>query len=164
MNKLIMVLGAPNDDNGQLSPIAIDRLYRAFDLATCYSTAKIICTGGKGEHFNNTSKPHYYYAQEFLILKGIPKERFLKGIASTNTVQDFSMSKSFLEKYNPDLLIIITSEFHIERVKLIAEKIIPKIKKFYASVASSLTEEELKPLKEHEKNAVYFLKEHGIQY
>jgi uncharacterized SAM-binding protein YcdF (DUF218 family) len=61
-------------------------------------------------------------------------------------------------------LIIITSEFHIERVKLIAEKIIPKIKKFYASVASSLTEEELKPLKEHEKNAVYFLKEHGIKY
>ena len=61
MNKLIMVLGAPNDDNGQLSPIAIDRLYRAYDLATCYSTAKIICTGGKGEHFNNTTKPHYYY-------------------------------------------------------------------------------------------------------
>jgi hypothetical protein len=27
-----------------------------------------------------------------------------------------------------------------------------------------LTEEELKPLKELEKNAVYFLKEHGIKY
>jgi len=159
-----MVLGAPNDENGLLSAIAFDRLYRAYDLASTNESAKILCTGGIGDDFNNSEKPHFFYAKRFLILKGINPNSFLEGIPSTNTVQDFSLSKDVIEEINPDLLIIISSEFHIERVKIIADSIIPSINKFFVSVASSLTDQELKPLIEHEKNEIYFLKVHGINY
>lgn len=164
MNAIIMVLGSPNDNNGNLSTFAFDRLYRTYDLAESNETSKILCTGGIGEHFNKTNKPHFYYAQEFLKLKGIDPSRFLPGISSKNTVEDFSLSKSLIEEIKPDLLIIITSEFHMERVKILAEAIIPDLTKFYVSVDTSLTTLEMKPLIEHEKNAIIFLKENGIKY
>ncbi len=164
MKTIIMVLGAPNDEYGHLSAIALDRLYRAYDLSMSNSEARILCTGGQGDHFNITDKPHHYYAKNFLNLKGVAPERFLPGTESRNTIEDFSLSKQTIEEYNPDLLIIITSEFHIKRVQMISEAIIPDINKFFVSVASSLTDAELKPLVEHERNALYFLKEHGINF
>ena len=63
MKTIIMVLGAPNDEYGHLSAIALDRLYRAYDLAINNESAWILCTGGQGDHFNITDKPHTYYAQ-----------------------------------------------------------------------------------------------------
>ena len=124
----------------------------------------ILCTGGQGDHFNITDKPHTYYAQNFLSLKGINPDRFLPGIPSKNTIEDFTLSKNTIEEINPDLLIIITSEFHMERVQLISETLIPSLNKFFVSVASSLMDSELKPLIEHEKIAVNFLKENGVKY
>ncbi|WP_313191239.1 YdcF family protein [Sphingobacterium sp.] len=164
MKTIIMVLGAPNDEYGHLSAIALDRLYRAYDLAINNDSALILCTGGQGDHFNITDKPHTYYAQNFLSLKGINPARFLPGIPSKNTIEDFSLSRKAVEEIKPDLLIIITSEFHMERVQLISETLIPSINKFFVSVASSLMDSELKPLIEHEKIAVNFLKENGVKY
>ncbi|WP_313514099.1 YdcF family protein [Sphingobacterium sp.] len=164
MKTIIMVLGAPNDEYGHLSAIALDRLYRAYDLAINNDSALILCTGGQGDHFNITDKPHTYYAQNFLSLKGINPARFLPGIPSKNTIEDFSLSRKAIEEIKPDLLIIITSEFHMERVQLISETLIPSINKFFVSVASSLMDSELKPLIEHEKIAVNFLKENGVKY
>ncbi len=164
MKTIIMVLGAPNDEYGHLSAVALDRLYRAYDLAINNESALILCTGGQGDHFNITDKPHTYYAQNFLSLKGINPNRFLPGIPSKNTIEDFSLSKETLEEINPDLLIIITSEFHMERVQLISETIVPSINKFFVSVSSSLLDSELRPLMEHEKIAVQFLKENGVDY
>lgn len=164
MKTILMVLGSPNDENGVLLSLAFDRLYRTYDLAISNENSKILCTGGIAEHFNKTNKPHYDYAQEFLTLKGIKPNRFLPGTPSKNTVQDFSLSIPVIQEFNPDLLTIITSDFHIERVQIIAEAILPQINKFYVSVNNSLSYEELRPLLEHEKNAVLFLKENGVSF
>ncbi|ULT24474.1 YdcF family protein [Sphingobacterium sp. E70] len=80
MNNIIIVLGAPNDARGNLSQIAQDRLNCAYNLYQANGSFRIVCTGGFGAHFNPTEKPHYFYAQKFLIEKGIPDHAIATGV------------------------------------------------------------------------------------
>ncbi len=164
MKTVIMVLGAPNDEYGNLSAIALDRLYLAYELAINNEKSLLLCTGGNGDHFNKTEKPHYYFAERFLQMKGIDKGRFLNGIPSRNTIEDFTLSMPTVQAINPDLLVIVTSKFHMGRVRYIAEKVFGSINKFYVSSTSSLTETELKPLIDHENQALQAIKEKGLNF
>ena len=75
-----------------------------------------LCTGGYGQHFNTTNRPHAYYAKQALIKKGVREEDFLPFILSTNTYEDFKISKEIIEKELPDMLIVITSDFQSEEL------------------------------------------------
>ncbi|MGJ1205203.1 YdcF family protein [Sphingobacterium lactis] len=160
MSTIIMVLGAPNDEYGNLSPIALDRLYKAYELADENETAQVLCTGGNGEHFNTTNRPHFYYAENFLKMKGIAPERFLPGIPSRNTMEDFCLAKASLEKIDPTVLILVTSDFHMERAKILCNKHLPTLRKLFIPAISSLNEAEMETLLAHERNALRFLRNH----
>lgn len=154
MNHLILVLGAPNDENGKLSQIALDRLSCACSLYKYNKNARILCTGGFGEHFNKSPQPHAYHAKCFLVSKGVRECDFLEYSSSSNTVEDFRKSKSVIENEHPDTLLIVTSDFHVERVKILHNLIIGYPATLFIPARSSLTEIELAPLIDHEKKAI----------
>lgn len=163
MKKLVLILGAPNDDKGNLSRIALDRLNCAFDFYRCNDEVTILCTGGFGKHFNTTDKPHASYAISYLINKGIPEIDFLDPVLSSNTVDDFRLVKDPILSYDPSLLVVITSDFHMQRVKLLQKIIIDFAAVIFVPAKSSLPEDELVFLIEHEEKAIEELKRNNYQ-
>lgn len=158
MMKLILVLGSPNDNNGILSLTALDRNNCALNIYLSNDNIKLLCTGGFGEHFNKTKLPHAQYAKDYLISKGVDENDFLPLVLSSNTYEDMEMVKPIIEKTAPDLLIVITSDFHMERVKILYEQLLNYPKVLFIEAASTLSNEELKPLILHEKCVVRKLK------
>ncbi|MFR5659330.1 MAG: YdcF family protein [Butyricimonas faecihominis] len=98
MKQIVLTLGAPNDEQGNLSPMAVDRLECALGLYLYNDDVKILCTGGFGESFNTTNHPHAYYSKRFLIERGVRESDFLEFALTTNTVEDFRMSKPIIER------------------------------------------------------------------
>lgn len=154
MRHIILILGAPNDQDGNLGQTAKDRLDCAFDIYHANENSLILCTGGFGSHFNTSANPHAYYAKNYLISKGVAKEAFLESPLSSNTVDDFRMTKSIILKINPTILFVITSDFHIKRAKILHDIIISFPRIAFIPARSSLSEKELEKLVLHEKIAI----------
>lgn len=151
MKHLIMVLGSPNDNSGNLSRIALDRLNCVLDLYKNEKNARILCTGGFGEHFNATDTAHAVYARTYLIRNGVKESDFLPDILSSNTVDDFRMSMEIISENKPETLTVVTSDYHMERVQLLHHLIMNYPSTRFVSAKSSLSPEELAPLIAHEK-------------
>ena len=156
MKQIVLTLGAPNDEQGNLSPMAVDRLECTLGLYLHNNDVKILCTGGFGESFNTTNHPHAYYSKRFLIERGVKESDFLEFALTTNTVEDF-------ERERPDLLLIVTSDFHMERVKLLHGLILNYPHTVFIPAKSSLSGEELAPLVLHEKFAVKSLRDRDFK-
>ena len=77
MKYIILLLGAPNDEQGRLSQMAQDRIDCAYNLYANNEHMTFLCTGGYGQHFNTTNRPHAYYAKQALIKKGVKKIFYL---------------------------------------------------------------------------------------
>jgi len=78
MKKLaIVVLGSPNDSAGNLSTMGIERCQQALIEYARNPGAKILPTGGWGEHFNTTDHPHGFYVGKYLAAHGVPEGQFL---------------------------------------------------------------------------------------
>lgn len=138
-HNVLIVLGSPNSSTGVLSDISKSRLN--FCLKHYSNNNKIICTGGWGKHFNTTNKPHAYYAKTYLIKHGVSKHYFLDDALSSNTVDDAVKIKPIIEKLNINYLTIITSDYHLDRVKLIFNDILKPFKLKFIGVKSSLDKE-----------------------
>ena len=151
MKQIVLTLGAPNDEQGNLSPMAVDRLECTLGLYLHNDGVKILCTGGFGESFNTTNHPHAYYSKRFLIERGVRESDFLEFALTTNTVE------------RPDLLFIVTSDFHMERVKLLHGLILNYPHVVFIPAKSSLSGEELAPLVLHEKLAVKSLRDRDFK-
>lgn len=119
MDGAIVILGAPNDDQGTLSQIAISRCDIALTEWNKHSALKLICTGGIGEHFNTTSTAHAYYLKQYLMNKGVPETSFLALVESRFTFEDALLSKSVIDDNGITSVILVTSEFHLPRAKLV---------------------------------------------
>lgn len=159
MKYIIMLLGSPNDETGKLSQIAMNRIECAYNLYANNEHMFFLCTGGFGEHFNITNQPHASYAQSTLIEKGVREEDFLPFTLSSNTYEDFLLSKDVIEKEAPDMLIVVTSDFHIDRARILQSRIINYPHVIFIPAQSTLSDEELRPLIQHEQNALRKLKE-----
>lgn len=158
MNTILLLLGSPNNERGELSQIAIERINCAYNIYKSNNNIKLLCTGGFGEHFNKTSFPHAHYAQNALIEKGVLQNDFLPFVLSSNTYEDFEMAKPTIENNAPDLLIVVTSDFHMERAILLHKKLIDYPRTIFLPAKSSLCKSLLLPLIKHEKNAIKQLK------
>ena len=87
-----------------------------------HPTWKIILTGGFGEHFNRSEKSHTYYLQKYLIERGIAPEIIIDSVMSTNTLEDASLTKPIIVKYNVDDVLVVSSDFHYDRARYIFER------------------------------------------
>ena len=154
MSCAIVVLGSPNDENGNLLPIAISRCEKAFSEYVRMGKCRILCTGGFGEHFNLTTLPHGQYVQNYLIDKGVPPSSFLEIALSSFTLEDATLSEPILVKNFITHIVLVTSEFHMERAKLVFNHALPDFEFSYAEAETLVSEVEHQRLKEHEIKAI----------
>ena len=158
MNGLIIILGSPNDDKGNLSTIALERCSRAIKEYQAHKSYKILITGGFGEHFNRTDKPHAFYIKKHLVSENIPAKAIIEFVESANTVEDVRMSKFVINKYNPENIIIVTSDYHHDRVKWLFERELPDRKITISCSKTELPNEKLDTIKAHEAKALQQMK------
>jgi len=162
--QIILLLGSPNSDLGVLSEMAKSR------VKVCVSLYKremgIVLTGGFGAHFNTTQRPHSFYLEEMLIKNGIPKTAILGLVESRNSVEDATLSKWIIEKFRPEEIIIVTSDYHEQRARIIFEAVYAPFSNLSFVMASSenVDPEILKPLLVHEQMAVKDLLENGVRF
>ena len=161
--EVIVVLGSPNFPDGTLGPIALDRLQGCLSIFNSQKH-KILCTGGFGAHFNTSPVAHANYLKDFLIQKGVPSTAFLPLALSSNTVEDAVMSKSILMEVEYKDLIIITSDYHVARVKFIFTEILKDFNLNFKAVTHHSIDDVLEPLIQHEKVAMDQLISNGLYY
>ena len=111
MKGIITVLGSPNDNSGKLYSIAIERCNEAIKMYKSNPGWKIVLTGGFGQHFNTTDKPHAFYLNEYLVEHGIPESDILEFVESSNTLEDASLLKPIIFRYE------IAAEHHSRKEK-----------------------------------------------
>ena len=162
VTEILIVLGAPNSVSGKLSIISKSRLDCCVKL---FSPGKLVlCTGGWGEQFNTSKEAHATYAKRYLIQKGIPKDSFLDFALSENTVDDAVKVKEIISHFDKVKLDIITSDYHVKRVKIIFDEILSQYDISFTGATSPLTASELKPIIEHEQKAISLILKNGLYY
>lgn len=161
-SEVLIVLGGTNSPTGQLSDISITRLN--YCISNFKKGNRILCTGGWGELFNKATSAHATYAKQYLIKNGLLEESFLDLALSSNTVEDAVKVKSIIAKLKNSKLTVITSDFHLNRVKLIFNEILKNHKITYVGVASNLDLEKYNKLLLHEENAINSILQNGLYY
>lgn len=158
MDELIVILGAPNDDQGRLSQMAQERLAKGAALYRRNPGSKILLTGGFGDHFNRTGMPHAHYARQALLRQGIPEGAFVEFALSRHTVEDGLLTKTLVARYGVERLIVVTSDFHLARAKFIFDRLFPNCQLRYAAAPSQAEPGEMSRLQQHEVQALARLK------
>ena len=151
---VIVVLGSPNDAEGNLLSIALERCSQALVEFKKHPEYAILPTGGWGEHFNTTDKPHAYYLKQELLGQGIPERAFLPFAESSNTIEDASLSRLILDAYPDAELIVVTSDFHAARARFLFTREFPDWRITISESATFLPPDVLNRLRNHEKKAL----------
>jgi len=162
MNGIIIILGSPNDEHGNLSDIAIGRLNQGLGEYRRRPGYKILCTGGFGKHFNTTDKPHAAYAINYLLQSGLRETDFLEIVESRNTAEDAVLAKPIIEKHGVKSLVIVSSDFHMKRVKHIFKKVFQGFDLIFCGAKSNFSEQRHRVLKDHEEREMKKIKKTGI--
>lgn len=168
MKGMVIILGSLNDSRGNLSDIAIGRNTRGIEEYRSHQGYKIMVTGGFGSHFNRTDQPHAFYAKKFLLKKGIPKEDIVEFAKSHDTIQDALLSKKIVDKYQVKKIIVVSSDFHLKRVRYIFKKVFSDCylngHLRFSEATTDCGEKEKEALDAHEKGALEKMKRKGIPH
>lgn len=159
---VLVVLGSPNSPDGVLSDISKSRLDFCLNLYT--KGDFVLCTGGWGDHFNTSKNPHAEYCKAYLTKNDILESAFLDFALSSNTVDDAIKVKPIVESIKHPQLKIITSDYHLERVKLIFNEILKPFELEFFGVKSNLPDSVYNKLVTHEKKAVKSILANGLYY
>ncbi|TBH73662.1 YdcF family protein [Aquirufa nivalisilvae] len=161
--EVLIILGSPNLPNGQLGPIAMDRVNYCWELFQIQARP-ILCTGGFGAHFNTSPWAHAALLKQELASRGVADNYFLPLALSSNTVDDAVKSKLVIENYSIQSLNILTSQYHVPRVKLIFDEVLPSYSKKYYGVEHQSFIPELDQLIAHEAHALAEIKKNGLYF
>ena len=155
---IVIVLGYKNHPDGTLHPISQQRARKAFEVTQeCTSQqtpVKLLCTGGFGRHFNQNINSHGLLVQKYLEKMGLKKQLFLPIIASQNTYEDGKLCAEQLSNESVNELILVTSDFHIQRGFLWLNHFCPQLSITCAPAKTKTNDIELKKLLAHEKQAI----------
>ncbi len=124
MNNMV-ILGCGLEENGDPSQMMKNRLDAALEYIAENDIETIIVSGGKGsdEKFAESS-----VMKKYLVANGIKSDKIIEENKSTSTFENLSFTKELLEKIQQNeneeySLIIVTSDFHMFRSKLIANEL-----------------------------------------
>lgn len=160
LSNVIIILGAPNDKQGNLSKMAKARADKAIELNNQIDNAKLILTGGFGK-FNESLDPHYLHVQKYLLENKISKNSILGMLPSSHTVEDAFLSMILLKKYSVGKIHIVTSEFHGRRAHLIFEHFFPPCKLNIVTTANGETRLQINRRILHEKKQIQTIENQG---
>jgi uncharacterized SAM-binding protein YcdF (DUF218 family) len=116
---IIVVLGAPNDDQGRLLAAAEGRALTALREHRRHPAFPLLLTGGFGPHFNRTAQPHCAYVAAFLEAQGVPPSAIVGKLVTSNTYEDALQAAAFLAGQDGLELRVVTSDFHAARARLL---------------------------------------------
>ena len=160
---MIVVLGSPNSEDGQLTSVGKERCELALAEFTRRSGWKILLTGGYGAHFNTTDQPHAAYLKQYLVSRGVPSQAIVEFAESGNTLQDASLSKPIVLKYGVPVIVVVTSDYHVDRALYIFEREFAGTEVRIEFSASQTNEEacefDLETQKKHEQEALAKMRE-----
>jgi uncharacterized SAM-binding protein YcdF (DUF218 family) len=155
---IIILLGAPNDAAGKLSSLAVERCEQALLEYRANPGYAILPTGGFGEHFNRATQPHAFYTRCYLLEHSVPEQDILEPVYSSFTKEDASLSKPVVVSYGVRNVVVVTSDFHIARTKLIFGREFSGFQLSYRASQTMLSKRELDLLIQHERNALAAMK------
>ncbi len=158
---ILVVLGAPNDAGGQLSPIALSRAQLALDEYRKRPGCKVVLTGGFGEAFNVTDQPHAHYVSEYLTGAGVTSADILEFAEGSNTVEDAVLARRVLRHLTDRRLCVITSDFHARRAALIFKHVFPGYELVVMGAVAVLPPEEQARRERHEVEALRTIQQQG---
>ena len=150
---VVLVLGAQNDVDGNLSEMAIERATGALREYQKRPGAKVMVTSTYG-HFNQADLPHAHYMAQCLLRQGVPKDDLLPFVESVNTVQEAVYGKRILAEMPMRSLCIVTSCVHVTRARLVFEHFFSPDLLEIVGVPNGVSEEELLRYQAHEKEAI----------
>lgn len=113
----VIVLGAQMKSNGPSRALQY-RLDAAIDYLNNNPASRVIVSGGQGADEPVSEAQGMY---DYLVEKGIEKERIIKEDQSKNTFQNLVFSAEFLNK-EKDSAAVVSNNFHVFRAVKIAEK------------------------------------------
>lgn len=119
---VIIVLGYGATEKMKLNQVLKSRLDLAIDLYKLGLAPKIIMSGG----FTNliVDRSEADCMKSYAIREGVKDEDIIKEESSRDTSTNiYLIKKEILEPKNWNRVLVVTSDFHMRRVKLIAKKI-----------------------------------------
>ena len=123
--RAIVILSHHMDQDGKLSYESVCRANLAIDTFLAKTNTELILTIGWA-YREDTDKPIGLSVKEYLLSKGIEDKSIKIDINSRDTVGDAIFSKiNFVDIFNIDSLIVVTSDYHVTRARHIFETIIP---------------------------------------
>jgi uncharacterized SAM-binding protein YcdF (DUF218 family) len=160
---LVIVLGAQNDDQGRLSPMALARVGGALDLYRRRPGCKLLVTGGYG-HFNPAPRPHAHYLTAYLIQQGVDPDDILAQIESAHTVEDAALAHQFLRETTRSHLrsiAVVTSEVHVPRARLVFEHFFSPAQLAFIGTPDAVSPKRLRMLQAHEAEQIARIRMQG---
>ncbi|MEA5256757.1 YdcF family protein [Arcicella aquatica] len=154
MNGLLIIMADANTYDGNLSPIAIDRVLGASKFLKNNPEFYVLCTGGFGSHFNTSEYPHAQHLQNFLLEEGIAHDRFIEFSLGETAIEDIQLCHRIINRYEPDMVAVITSDYQVERIRFTFQKYSDYQFFFFLEVKSNLYEEEMERLVRLEQQAL----------
>ncbi len=151
---VIVVLGSPNDEHGNLSSMARERLTLAAESYFRRPESHMLLTGGFGAHFNASPRPHAEHARSFLVALGVPESTFADFALSNNTIEDALLALPIVEDLCARRLLVVTSGFHVPRARYLFGRVFPDLEIGYAAASHAADASVLDGLIEHEERAL----------
>jgi hypothetical protein len=172
INSIFVLAGGLNKE-GLCHKFVIDRLDTAYKIYKTYPR-KIFCIGGGSYHTPPIINGAHYVIHEstscaeYLIKTGVSPNDIYKECASYDTIANgvFSFT-NFIIPLNLTNIILITSEFHMERTKIIFDWMKEVFKcdihiSYISTPNTNLDKTVLEIRKEREKNSINNLKQYLI--
>ena len=102
--------------------------------------ARLIATGGFAPTFNVSSKPHHEWVEKEIRQRGAG-DALCSGpkMASANTVEDAIMIRDFCRTNSVDQFLIVTSQFHLVRCRLIFNALFKPIEVSFLAAPNSIS-------------------------
>jgi uncharacterized SAM-binding protein YcdF (DUF218 family) len=160
---LVIVLGAQNDDQGRLSPMALARARGALDVYRRQLGTGLLVTGGHGR-FNPAPLPHAHYLAAHLIQQGVEADDILAQIESAHTVEDAALAHQFLRETTRSHLrsmTVVTSEVHVPRARLIFEHFFSPAQLAFVGTPDAVSPKRLQALQSHEAEQIARIRRQG---
>jgi len=159
----IVVLGSGISSDGELLPKAIKRVNMAVELFKSGIAERIIMSGRFSWHRDDLpSKTEAEAMKELAVSLDVPAEKILLENRSKDTLGNLFFTKiQFLEARNWHNIIVVTSNYHKERVQFLCKKILGSNYTFrVVGVDTDMPPDELRERLEREGNKLAFVSEH----
>jgi uncharacterized SAM-binding protein YcdF (DUF218 family) len=123
--------------------------------------SKLLATGGYGGHFNTTPLPHAHYVVQHMLAQGVATEDLLPIVESRHTVDDAAMTREALGPLDVTSLCVVTSEFHMPRVRLIFGCFYDPARLSFFGTPDVGSTDEMQQRKAHEAESIATIRRQG---